>query len=159
MYPVSLSKQSSSRIYQDLWATRLHSLVQLASDHSLDTSRTVAMETFKQVYAIFPLTPFFGLLEFVHLTTTYLVSHRFVQPLRVTHANLQRTPKEHHQSPFKSLEFLNRVTPLLTQPPIAQTNHPGLKTACGHRRRRTFRPPVRRYPATTWIPSNSHRGP
>lgn len=56
MYPVSLSKQSSSRIYQDLWATRLHSLVQLASDHSLD--RTVAMETFKQVYANFPLMPF-----------------------------------------------------------------------------------------------------
>ncbi|KAH6604609.1 FAD/NAD(P)-binding domain-containing protein [Trichoderma cornu-damae] len=47
MYPVSLSKQSSSRIYQDLWATRLHSLVQLASDHSLN-SRAAAMDSFKQ---------------------------------------------------------------------------------------------------------------
>ncbi|KAH8121367.1 FAD/NAD(P)-binding domain-containing protein [Trichoderma asperelloides] len=52
MYPVSLSKQSSSRIYQDLWATRLHSLVQLASDHSL--GRTVTMDSFKQLRKISP---------------------------------------------------------------------------------------------------------
>ncbi|UKZ91126.1 uncharacterized protein TrAFT101_006122 [Trichoderma asperellum] len=52
MYPVSLSKQSSSRIYQDLWATRLHSLVQLASDHSL--GRAVTMDSFKQLRKISP---------------------------------------------------------------------------------------------------------
>ncbi|KAL6815503.1 FAD/NAD(P)-binding domain-containing protein [Trichoderma sp. SZMC 28013] len=42
----SLSKQASSRIYQDLWASRIHSLVQLASDHS--PKKAVAMESFKQ---------------------------------------------------------------------------------------------------------------
>lgn len=47
MYPASLSKQASSKIYQDLWASRIHSLVQLASDHS--QKKTVAMESFKQV--------------------------------------------------------------------------------------------------------------
>lgn len=95
MYPVSLSKQSSSRIYQDLWATRLHSLVQLASDHSL--GRSVTMETFKQVYANFPLVPFWVFLN--PSFTLSAMSYRFVQPLRVTHTNLPRTPKEHHQSP------------------------------------------------------------
>lgn len=47
MYPVSLSKSGESRIYKDLWAARLHSLVHLASDHSLE--RAVAMENIKQV--------------------------------------------------------------------------------------------------------------
>ncbi|KAL6864022.1 FAD/NAD(P)-binding domain-containing protein [Trichoderma novae-zelandiae] len=42
----SLSKQASSKIYQDLWASRIHSLVQLASDRSAKTA--VAMESFKQ---------------------------------------------------------------------------------------------------------------
>ncbi|PTB68579.1 FAD/NAD(P)-binding domain-containing protein [Trichoderma citrinoviride] len=46
MYPASLSKQASSRIYQDLWESRIHSLVQLASDRSVKTA--AAMESFKQ---------------------------------------------------------------------------------------------------------------
>ncbi|KAL7814505.1 FAD/NAD(P)-binding domain-containing protein [Trichoderma gracile] len=46
MYPASLSKQASSRIYQDLWASRIHSLVQLASDRSVKAA--AAMESFKQ---------------------------------------------------------------------------------------------------------------
>lgn len=55
MYPASLSKQASSRIYQDLLASRIHSLVQLASDRSVKTA--AVMESFKQVLADFPDMP------------------------------------------------------------------------------------------------------